>query len=78
MDLIVLLQVSVSFKDVTINFNREKWQHLDSAQECLYWDVTLGNYHHLASVGKNPMYVLIVEWPSTIKSKRNHTSEVSC
>uniref|UniRef100_A0A8C9QLX4 KRAB domain-containing protein n=1 Tax=Spermophilus dauricus TaxID=99837 RepID=A0A8C9QLX4_SPEDA len=47
---IVLLQVSVSFKDVTINFNWEKWQHLDSAQEYLYWDVTLGNYHHLASI----------------------------
>ncbi|XP_021566257.1 zinc finger protein 41-like [Carlito syrichta] len=47
---IVLLQVSVSFEDVTVDFSREKWQHLDRAQRHLYWDVTLENYSHLLSV----------------------------
>lgn len=50
---IVLLQVSASFEDMTVDFSREEWQHLDPAQRCLYWDVTLENYSHLLSVGKH-------------------------
>uniref|UniRef100_A0A8D2KGN2 KRAB domain-containing protein n=1 Tax=Urocitellus parryii TaxID=9999 RepID=A0A8D2KGN2_UROPR len=45
--------VSISFEDVTVNFSREEWQHLDPVQRRLYWDVTLENYHHLISVGKH-------------------------
>ncbi|CAI9180506.1 unnamed protein product [Rangifer tarandus platyrhynchus] len=34
-------KVSVSFEDMTVDFSREEWQHLDSAQRFLYQDMML-------------------------------------
>nr|XP_048294175.1 zinc finger protein 175-like isoform X1 [Myodes glareolus]XP_048294176.1 zinc finger protein 175-like isoform X1 [Myodes glareolus]XP_048294177.1 zinc finger protein 175-like isoform X1 [Myodes glareolus] len=40
----------VSFEDVTVDFSREEWQHLDPAQRRLYQDVMLEIYSHLLAV----------------------------
>ena len=48
----MLFQGPVTFKDITVEFTREEWKLLDTAQRTLYREVMQENYSHLISVGE--------------------------
>ncbi|XP_074177351.1 zinc finger protein 84 isoform X7 [Rhinolophus sinicus] len=46
-----MLQDSVSFEDLSVDFTQKEWQLLDACQKDLYKDVMLENYSSLVSLG---------------------------
>lgn len=50
-----MLQGSVSFEDLSVDFTQKEWQLLDACQKDLYKDVMLENYSSLLSLGYEVM-----------------------
>lgn len=48
-----LLQLPITFEDVTVPFTEKEWALLEAREKALYWEIMKDNYDNVASLGED-------------------------